>query len=238
MAKVSDKNPGKGLAALFGDDLTDILEENPGKSAYRLLPLHKVEPNPHQPRRDFDPEELQALEKVHHTLLEETEESIKQTMITYRLKDGRTIHRVYSYDSASESSKQLRPLLSRLDLFEDPQILNRVVSITYENDLGDLLSDVQILSRPLTNEAFDPAVTFKHASQDLLTLDPVATGLWDAVWKDCLEGNMAQNWEYHSQSRGWLYVVYLNEDGEKKVAQFSIFKEATHTIAYLKALNP
>ena len=184
------------------------------------------------------PEELQALEKVHHTLLEETEESIKQTMITYRLKDGRTIHRVYSYDSASESSKQLRPLLSRLDLFEDPQILNRVVSITYENDLGDLLSDVQILSRPLTNEAFDPAVTFKHASQDLLTLDPVATGLWDAVWKDCLEGNMAQNWEYHSQSRGWLYVVYLNEDGEKKVAQFSIFKEATHTIAYLKALNP
>ena len=61
MAKVSDKNPGKGLAALFGDDLTDILEESPGKSAYKLLPLHKVEPNPHQPRRDFDPEELQAL---------------------------------------------------------------------------------------------------------------------------------------------------------------------------------
>jgi ParB family chromosome partitioning protein len=26
-----------------------------------MLPLHKVEPNPNQPRRDFDPEELQAL---------------------------------------------------------------------------------------------------------------------------------------------------------------------------------
>ena len=32
-----------------------------GNSPYRLLPLHKVEPNPEQPRRDFDEEELQSL---------------------------------------------------------------------------------------------------------------------------------------------------------------------------------
>ena len=30
-------------------------------SPYKLLPIHKVEPNPEQPRRDFDEEELQAL---------------------------------------------------------------------------------------------------------------------------------------------------------------------------------
>ncbi len=30
-------------------------------SAYRLLPLHRVEPNPGQPRHQFDPEELQSL---------------------------------------------------------------------------------------------------------------------------------------------------------------------------------
>ena len=30
-------------------------------SPYQLLPLHKVEPNPDQPRRDFDEEELQSL---------------------------------------------------------------------------------------------------------------------------------------------------------------------------------
>ena len=37
-------------------------EETPVEnSAYQLLPLHKVEPNPDQPRRDFDEEELQAL---------------------------------------------------------------------------------------------------------------------------------------------------------------------------------
>ena len=53
----SSKGLGKGLGALLGD----FNDEPQEKSAYRLLPLHKVEPNPDQPRRDFDENELQAL---------------------------------------------------------------------------------------------------------------------------------------------------------------------------------
>ena len=45
------------MGALIPMDDTPIVESTP----YRLLPLHKVEPNPDQPRRDFDEEELQAL---------------------------------------------------------------------------------------------------------------------------------------------------------------------------------
>ena len=48
---------GKGLGALLGDFSEEPLES----SAYRELPIYKVEPNPDQPRRDFDEEELQAL---------------------------------------------------------------------------------------------------------------------------------------------------------------------------------
>ena len=51
------KGLGKGLGALMGD----FMEEPVQKSPYQRLPIHKVEPNPNQPRRDFDPEELQAL---------------------------------------------------------------------------------------------------------------------------------------------------------------------------------
>ena len=53
----AQKGLGRGLGALLGD----FQEETPDKSPYRLLPLHKVEPNPHQPRREFDEEELQSL---------------------------------------------------------------------------------------------------------------------------------------------------------------------------------
>ena len=53
----SQKGLGKGLGALPGDFTEEPLE----KSAYQLLPIYKVEPNPDQPRQDFDEEELQAL---------------------------------------------------------------------------------------------------------------------------------------------------------------------------------
>ena len=53
----SNKGLGKGLGALLGDFSEEAVES----SAYRELPIYKVEPNPEQPRREFDEEELQAL---------------------------------------------------------------------------------------------------------------------------------------------------------------------------------
>ena len=52
------KGLGKGLGALMGDF---AVETPTSKSPYQLLPIYKVEPNPGQPRQDFDPEELQSL---------------------------------------------------------------------------------------------------------------------------------------------------------------------------------
>ena len=51
------KGLGKGVSALFGD-FSEPLEESTG---YKLLPIYKIEPNPDQPRQDFDPEALQEL---------------------------------------------------------------------------------------------------------------------------------------------------------------------------------
>ena len=53
----SQKGLGRGLGALLGD----FGDESAEQSAYRLLPIYKVEPNPDQPRQDFDEEELEAL---------------------------------------------------------------------------------------------------------------------------------------------------------------------------------
>ena len=53
----SPKGLGKGLGALMGD----YIEEPAANSPYRLMPIHKIEPNPDQPRQDFDEEELAAL---------------------------------------------------------------------------------------------------------------------------------------------------------------------------------
>ena len=51
------KGLGRGLGAL----LMDVPPETGEKSPYQLLPIYKVEPNPDQPRQDFDEEALQNL---------------------------------------------------------------------------------------------------------------------------------------------------------------------------------
>ncbi len=55
MAK--QKGLGRGLGAIIADIPDTITDQSP----YQLLPIHKIEPNPNQPRRNFDEEELQVL---------------------------------------------------------------------------------------------------------------------------------------------------------------------------------
>ncbi len=56
-AMAQQKGLGRGLGALLGDYNQGPEEEG----NLRMLPLQRVEPNPDQPRRDFNEEELQAL---------------------------------------------------------------------------------------------------------------------------------------------------------------------------------
>lgn len=51
------KGLGRGLGALIEEYPAEPTEKSP----YQLLPIYKVEPNPDQPRQNFDEEELQAL---------------------------------------------------------------------------------------------------------------------------------------------------------------------------------
>ena len=76
MAK--EKGLGKGLGALFDN----YAEETTGDSPYQLLPIYKVEPNPGQPRRNFDPEELQSLADSIAT------HGIVQPLTVREVKDG------------------------------------------------------------------------------------------------------------------------------------------------------
>ena len=53
----TQKGLGRGLGALLGDFGDETAETGP----YQLLPIYKVQPNPDQPRQDFDEAQLQAL---------------------------------------------------------------------------------------------------------------------------------------------------------------------------------
>ena len=51
------KGLGKGLGALFGE----LPQQTPSEQPTRMIPLQKIEPDPNQPRKRFDPVELENL---------------------------------------------------------------------------------------------------------------------------------------------------------------------------------
>ena len=67
MAKKSEARLGKGLAAIFGDDVSEVLEDiQQGKSDTNVsgrfeVAVEEVRPNPYQPRKSFDDARLQEL---------------------------------------------------------------------------------------------------------------------------------------------------------------------------------
>lgn len=59
MTKRKKERLGRGLGALLGDYLGEASPTDSGE--IRTLPLEKIRPNPFQPRKDFQPEELEEL---------------------------------------------------------------------------------------------------------------------------------------------------------------------------------
>lgn len=60
MSRARKARLGKGLGALLGEDALRAESDDPG---LRSLSPGDIEPNPHQPRRDFQPEDLEDLEE-------------------------------------------------------------------------------------------------------------------------------------------------------------------------------
>lgn len=91
---MSNKNKlGKGLGAIFGDDVSSVLEEiqssdGKGYGIKGVLPVHDIRVNPYQPRRYFDEKALEELSDsiVTHGLF--TPILVRETETGYELIAG------------------------------------------------------------------------------------------------------------------------------------------------------
>lgn len=57
------KSLGKGLEALFGEEIEEQIEEISNKKAVTELKISQIEPNTNQPRKNFDEEAIEELSK-------------------------------------------------------------------------------------------------------------------------------------------------------------------------------
>ncbi|MDE6195870.1 MAG: ParB/RepB/Spo0J family partition protein [Erysipelotrichaceae bacterium] len=67
MSKHDDTRLGKGLAAIFGDDIEGVLDNIQqgnveGQDHHKVeISVHEIKPNPYQPRKDFDDDKIEEL---------------------------------------------------------------------------------------------------------------------------------------------------------------------------------
>lgn len=58
--KPGNRQLGRGLSALFGDEKPNLVEANSNRET-TSVPIEFIRPNPNQPRRNFDPEQIDTL---------------------------------------------------------------------------------------------------------------------------------------------------------------------------------
>jgi hypothetical protein len=192
------------------------------------------------------PEELAMLETLHKTFLEEKdtvdeEGSYTELFIDYQLRSGRKLYRVYPIALKGDSKEQSKQLLSRLDTFQDTGFLRNVLNIEYQrhSDLVDSKTEPEVLiqAMPLNPGYVNSGFNIRHKSETLLDQDPMALGLWEALWKDCQTGAMAQYWDFQTSSIGYLSITYLDENGNKQSENYTIYADCTNLREYLLSLK-
>lgn len=175
-----------------------------------------------------EPEEIARVIQIHQGLMEgkaetrnretvaesyaardemETGSFYSSVSLTYRLKDGREVSRYYAFWMDSQYGTYFRQLFNR------PECV-----------FGGETDPVQFLQ----THAYVTAHAYLYDEELVFSADADLTELYRAMEADCLEGNMAQSWDYHNgaDSIGWMTF--------SGGLELQIFTDSENTIRWLR----
>ena len=159
--------------------------------------------------------------------------------VQYTLKNGATVTRYYEVPSSAATADAFKAL------FTSPEYILQ----TY--DWEKTVAGLNAVEIELYNIEKYSHISGLEKGSYYLTEPEDIKALMDAVYQDCLEGNMAQNW-YHHQAEEivanlWLGVPINDEDRWHQVIEtngqfyksqlfrnLQIYSECTHTVAFLE----
>lgn len=161
------------------------------------------------PARLTETEQIQDILDIHQEILggDVQNANLADVYLTYYLKDGRTVHRMYEVNVQSEPGRKLK------EYFSDPAYL-----LGYTDWETYLDSELRVLVE-------EKAFTGEEARQ-----------LLEAIKADCEAGTMAQDWAYHDvygvSSYTWVYIDDFNETDDS-FCELTIFEDAVNTVNWL-----
>jgi len=131
--------------------------------------------------------------------------------IDYELKSGGTVSRYYTVDIPTAESKALEKILSRADIL-----------------FGGEVVDAKSLAETL--------VLIRAEREDTVVTGDAMIPLLEAILKDCAEGNMAQDWAFHSNEdiAVWLSMQMKSDTDYHQYRDLSVYSSCVHTYNYLR----
>ena len=158
--------------------------------------------------------DIQEILDIHEKVLQELDDDRENSVpltLEYRLNSGQTVRRKYWVDTESEAGVLLKQHLSK------PQIV-----------LG--YKELATCQEMVSSIIVEYGVFTGAEAEELIS----------AIYQDCLEGNMAQNWNFHGETPetyAFLEVDWVTTDWKndiKYLSSFEIFTDAKHTVQWLK----
>ena len=197
-----------------------------------------------------EPEDIQLMLDIHKACLTDRYTAHSETAplyLRYTLKNGQTVERSYFISANGEAVSTLAEKFSTLEAVLDGVTVDTVLSRLVYLECFDYYEGNPVLAVSTDKAYLDPDDyndKFGTDPQRLAylvgdaTKDPVLKGLFDAISRDCAEGNMAQEWVFHPHGdrRYGITLHYLGA-ADKGYLDIGIYEDCTHTLAYLESLN-
>ena len=131
--------------------------------------------------------------------------------IDYELKSGGTVSRYYTVDIPTAESKALERILSRADILFGGEVMDAV-------SLAETL------------------VLIRVEGEDAVVTGDAMIPLLEAILRDCADGNMAQDWAFHSdeESAVWLSMQMKSDTDYHQYRDLRVYPSCVHTYNYLR----
>lgn len=195
--------------------------------------------------------DIDRILSIHRDCTEETLAEDSTTIplyIRYALKNGTVLERYYYVDADSDSAKYLQSYFSSAQAVfqgDNPEKvladLRWIECYSYEKDHPCIAitkdpDDMDI--DHYTEKYGEDLGCIAYELEGDPAQDPVLSGLFQAIIKDCAAGHMAQSWEF-SRSRQTIASITLEykKNSYKGYLNINIFDDCENTIGYLKSLQ-
>lgn len=218
---------------------------NPYESAYYRMQERSVTLTQEQ--------DIKLISQIHQELVEDRTEKTGLSVplyLRYKLKDGRTVERQYYLPEDSTYTEQLRPYYSSPEFVLGTTSTGEFLKNLCVLEVYPNLAECPMVSIGISENWIDPEANMKYYSSEFETVtytldgrsfaaDPLVMGLFEAIEKDCREGNMVQLWEYHRDSANFGNISLTYQVGNRYTDSLGItvYDDCTHTVKYLKSLQ-